>query len=64
MFGAADASLPAIKGAVQAVAGLAGLRLAEPDPDLGANLMLVFLRDWDALHEVPVLDRAIPGLEG
>ena len=63
VFGADDASLPAIKGAVQAVAALAGIGTAELDPDLGANLMLFFLRNWDELRGVPDLDRAIPGLE-
>lgn len=63
VFGAADASLPAIKGAVQAVATLAGLDVAEVDPDLGANLMLFFVRDWDEVRAVPDLDRAIPGLD-
>lgn len=62
VFGAADASLPTIKGAIAAVARLAGIGLAELDPELGANLMLFFVRDWDELRGVPDLDRAIPGL--
>ena len=62
VFGAADESLPAIKGAFQAVAQLAGLEVAETDPELGANLMLFFLRDWEELLAVPDLDRLIPDL--
>lgn len=62
VFGAADESLPAIKGAFQAVARLAGLEMAETDPELGANLMLFFLRDWDELLAIPDLDRLIPDL--
>jgi hypothetical protein len=62
VFGAADESLPAIKGAFQAVARLAGLEVADLDPELGANLMLFFVRDWDELRWVPDLDRLIPGL--
>lgn len=62
VFGAADESLPAIKGAFQAVARQAGLQVADLDPDLGANLMLFFVRDWDELRAVPDLDRLIPGL--
>jgi hypothetical protein len=62
VFGAADESLPAIKGAFQAVARLAGLQVADLDPELGANLMLFFVRDWDELRGVPDLDRLIPGL--
>jgi hypothetical protein len=32
------------------------------DPDLGANLMMFFVRDWAEVRGVPGLDRAIPGL--
>jgi len=62
VFGAADESLPAIKGAFQAVARLAGLEMAETDPELGANLMLFFCRDWDELLAIPDLDRLVPDL--
>jgi len=62
VFGVEDASLPVIKGAFEAVAGLAGVEVAETDPELGANLMLFFLRDWDELIEVPNLDAMLPGL--
>lgn len=63
VFGAADESLPAIKGALEAVVALAGHRMAETDPEMGANLFLFFLRDWDELPGVPDLDRLVPGLE-
>ncbi|MFN3953591.1 MAG: hypothetical protein ACK4LQ_04000 [Pararhodobacter sp.] len=62
VFGVDDATLPVIKGAVEAVVALAGHRMAETDPELGANLMLFFLRDWDELLAVPDLDRLIEGL--
>ncbi len=62
VFGTDDASLATIKGAVEAVVTLAGHRMAETDPELGANLMLFFLRDWDELTEVPDLERLVPGL--
>ncbi len=62
VFGAADESLPVIKGAFEAVVLLAGHRMAETDPELGANLMLFFTRDWDELLGVPDLDRLVPGL--
>lgn len=61
-FGAADESLPAIKGAIEAVARLAGVGMADTDPELGANLMLFFVRDWDELAGVPDLDRLVPDL--
>jgi hypothetical protein len=62
VFGAADESLPVIKGAFEAVVSLAGHRIAETDPELGANLMVFFVRDWEELLAVPDLDRLVPGL--
>jgi hypothetical protein len=62
VFGAADESLPVIKGAFEAVVTLAGHRMAETDPELGANLMVFFVRDWEELLAVPDLDRLVPGL--
>lgn len=62
VFGVDDATLPVVKGAVEAVVALAGHRMAETDPELGANLMIFFLRDWDELLAVPNLDRLVEGL--
>lgn len=62
VFGVADASLPAFKGAIEAVVALAGHRMAETDPELGANLMFFAFRDWDELLTVPNLDRLVPEL--
>ncbi|RGP38468.1 hypothetical protein [Pseudotabrizicola alkalilacus] len=62
VFGVDDATLGVIKGAVEAVVALAGHRIDETDPELGANLMLFFVRDWDELRGVPGLDRLIEGL--
>ena len=50
------------KGAIEAVVALAGHRMAETDPELGANLMMFFCRDWAELLEVRDLDRLIPEL--
>jgi hypothetical protein len=60
VFGVAEASLPPIKAAFAAVAALTGQGLAEVDPELGANLMVFFCRDWTELREVPHLDRLVP----
>ncbi len=57
-----DASLPVVKGAIEAVVALAGHRMAQTDPELGANLMVFFTRDWSELREVPNLDRLVPDL--
>ena len=63
VFGVEDETLKVVKGAVEAVATLAGAQMAETDPELGANLMFFFFRDWDELLDVPDLGRLIPDLE-
>jgi hypothetical protein len=62
VFGVDEATLAIIKGAVEAVVALAGHSMAETDPELGANLMVFFCRDWAELLEVPNLDRLVDGL--
>ena len=62
VFGVEEATLPVVKGAIEAVVALAGHRMAETDPELGANLMVFFFRDWAELPEVPTLDRLVPEL--
>lgn len=62
VFGVDDATLAVVKGALEAVVTLAGHKMAETDPELGANLMVFFFRDWDELRHVPNLDRLIPDL--
>lgn len=62
VFGVEDATLAVVKGAAEAVCALAGHQMAETDPELGANLMLFFFRDWTELPEVPDLDRLVPDL--
>lgn len=62
VFGVEDATLTVVKGAVEALCALAGHQMAETDPELGANNMWFFLRDWTELLDVPDLDRLIPEL--
>ncbi|KAA2314335.1 hypothetical protein DL237_04800 [Pseudooceanicola sediminis] len=64
IFGAAEDSLPALKGAIEAVVLAAGHHMAEADPDIGANLMIFFLRDWDELSGVQNMDQLVPDLAG
>ncbi len=64
VFGVAEASLPAFKGAIEAVVVLAGHKMAEADPELGANLMIFCFRDWDELLAVPNLEGLVPDLAG
>ena len=62
VFGVDDASLAVFKGAFEAVVTLAGHRMAETDPELGANLMVFCFRDWAELLEVRDLGRLVPEL--
>jgi len=62
VFGVDDATLGVFKGAFEAVVTLAGHQMAETDPELGANLMVFFCRDWAELSEVPHLDQLVPDL--
>ena len=64
VFGVEDDTLRVVKGAIEAMVAMAGHRMAETDPELGANLMIFFLRDWDELAQVPDLDRLLPDLDG
>lgn len=62
VFGVDDASLQVVKGALEAVVGMAGHQMAETDPELGTNLMFFFFRDWAELLDVPDLDQLVPDL--
>ncbi|MCV6595822.1 MAG: hypothetical protein OIF40_01885 [Mangrovicoccus sp.] len=62
VFGVTDETLMVIKGAIEAVSHMAGLEMAETDPELGSNFMVFFFRDWSELPQVPNLDRMIPDL--
>ncbi len=62
VFGVEEDTLQIVKGAIEAVAKLAGHEVAETDPELGANMMFFFFRDWDELPGVPNLDKMIPDL--
>lgn len=61
VFGVTEDSLPVIKGAIEGVVALSGHKMAETDPELGANLMIFFLKDWDELRHLPDLDRLLAG---
>ncbi len=62
VFGVEEATLATIKGAIEAVVTLAGHQMTDADPELGANLMVFFFRDWAELLDVPDLGRMIPDL--
>ncbi|TGN49402.1 hypothetical protein E4L95_18295 [Paracoccus liaowanqingii] len=64
VFGLADESLGIFRGALRAGYAHARHPMAETDPEMGANLMLFFVRAWAELAGVPDLDRltGVPGL--
>ncbi len=62
VFGVDDATLSVVKGAFEAVVTLAGHQMVETDPELGANLMVFFFREWKELSDTPNLERLIPDL--
>ncbi len=64
IFGLADESLGIFRGAIRAGFAHARHPLTDADPEMGANLMLFFVRDWPDLADVPDLDRLTdaPGL--
>lgn len=63
VFGVEDETLSIVKGALEAVMALSGHKMAETDPELGANMMMFFFRSWDELLDVPDLDRLVPDLD-
>ena len=62
VFGVEDSTLSVVKGAFEAMCAVAGHMMVETDPELGANVMVFFLREWDELLAVRDLDRLIDRL--
>jgi hypothetical protein len=62
VFGVDENTLATIKGAIEAIVALANHEMTETDPELGANLIMFFCREWDELPAVPNLDRLVPDL--
>ncbi len=62
VMGVEQETLEVVKGAIEAVVALAGHQMGETDPEMGANLMVFFLRDWGELAEVAQLEELVPGI--
>lgn len=60
VLGVEEETIAILKGAFEAVVALAGHRMAETDPELGANLPVIFLRAWSEIAETPALARLVP----
>jgi len=64
VLGVEAETLSVVKGAIEAIVALAGHKMAETDPEMGANLYFFFLRSWAELRDVPELEGLVPGLAG
>lgn len=62
VFGVEDPSLPPLKGAIETVVLMAGHHMGETDPELGTNLMVFFLKDWEEMADLDGLAQLIPEL--
>lgn len=56
IFGLEEAGLAIFRDAMKAVIAHARHPLAETDPEMGANSLSFFVRDWDELAELPDLE--------
>ena len=63
VFGLDDASLTVFRAAMVAAFAHARHPLTDTDPEMGANLMVFAVRDWDELAGLPDLDR-LTGMTG
>lgn len=62
IFGVEEETLKVLKGAIEGVVAMSGHKMAETDPELGANLMVFFCRDWAELIDVPNLEKLVDRL--
>ncbi|MEM7176649.1 MAG: hypothetical protein AAF503_02990 [Pseudomonadota bacterium] len=63
VYGTNDDGIAIFEAGLRSVAKLAGLGIQELDPELGANFMVFFSREWGELCDVPHLAKLIPDLE-
>ncbi len=63
VFGVDDDSLTHLKDGIAQTVGITGSKIAETDPELGANFMWFFCRNWDELKSVPNLEKLFPGFD-
>lgn len=55
IFGLSDETLEVFRSVTRTALAHAGHPIAETDPEMGANLMMFFVRDWDDLADIPDL---------
>ena len=64
IVGTDDDGIRIFEQAIATVAGLAGIRMAEFDPDTAANFLVFFVNEWSELAEIPTLGEIIPDIAG
>ncbi len=62
VFGVEDTTLATVKGALEAIVTLADHKMAETDPELGANLLIFFVKTWQELLDTPGVGKLVPDL--
>ncbi|MEL7107237.1 MAG: hypothetical protein AAGM21_15040 [Pseudomonadota bacterium] len=62
VFGVEDATLQVVKGAFEAMVTLADHSMDDTDPELGANLLVFFVRSWQELLDTPGVGKLVPDL--
>lgn len=63
IFGLADETLDIFRTVIKAGFAHAGHPVTDTDPEMGSNLMLFFMRDWDEMEAIPDLEH-LTGIEG
>lgn len=64
VFGVQEQTLEVLKGALEAIMVLADHKMTEVDPEIGANLIMFFVLDWQELVQTPNLEKLIPDMTG
>ena len=62
IFGVDDETLVHLKTSIVTTIGITGNKIEETNPELGANLMWFFCKEWEEILSVPDLKKLIPNL--
>lgn len=63
VFGVDDPTIEGLKVSIAQTIAITGAHMGELDPDLGANFMWFFCREWSELRSVPNLDKLVPNFD-
>lgn len=62
VFGVDDETLTHLKTTITQTVAITGSTIVETDPELSANFMWFFCKDWDEIAHVPDLEKLVPNL--